>query len=83
MGDPDFHKNTPDDFNIFLSQHSDIYFPNVFLVTVFSHFLQLDFFLKRKTGWASQNSNIPGVKEVTSDEFPKDSAETMTQYYLV
>ena len=35
--------------------------------------LTLDFFFKRKTGWASQNSNIQGINEVTSDDFPEES----------
>ena len=67
-------KHTLDDLSICLSQHYGIYFPNVFLVTVFSHFLHLIFF-KRKTGWASQNSIIQGINEATSDDFPEESAK--------
>jgi len=37
---------------------------------------------KRKTGWASQNSNIPGIKEVTSDEFPDDAANRVQNVHV-
>jgi len=38
--------------------------------------------LERKTGWASQNSNIPGVKEVTSDEFPEDASKRVQNVHV-
>ena len=44
--------------------------------------LHCTFYLKRKTGWASQNSNIPGVKEVTSDEFPEDASTRVQNVHV-
>lgn len=50
-------------------------FKYIFPINLYSHTSFLFPFFHRKTGWASQNSNIPGIQEVTSDEFPADAAK--------
>lgn len=47
----------------------------------FTRFLTQQNFLfsHRRTGWANQNTTIPGLEEVTSSEFPTDSAQRVVK----